>query len=641
MASSLPAPVASSKGLECYVKEEFLLPKKEKEEPVKHEDSKGKENGENGDDQSEKDTGGNKKKRGTHKKRPIFKVKNKDQLCSNYMSVLEGQEPYCRFENCKYSHDVKAYLENKPPDIGESCYVYSTLGFCPRGATCRFSKQHIDQDFRNLTNKQIFTGEKQELNHSSTEHRDTIMKLRKKLYDFSKADEACNRSFEIMRQREAREKEESEKEKTDAEESSVEAVEHLKEVVEAEDVNVEVEPIMKKAKLDEEMTVSVGDDKTASVEEKKIGPAPDEDLIRLRPEERRKLDWKDKLYLAPLTTVGNLPFRRLCKKLGADITCSEMALGLPLLQGHAPEWALMQRHHTEDFFGVQVCGCSPPQMSRVAQLLEERVECDFVDINLGCPIDLIFKKGMGSGLMLRKRPLEIISRTMAGLMTRPLTIKMRTGVYKDKNVAHDVFPRLENLGVEALTIHGRSREQRYTKVADWDYIKQCKETVDIPVFGNGDVLNFEDYYANKEKSGVDGIMIARGALIKPWIFTEIKERRHWDISGQERLDLVKDFANFGLEHWGSDDRGVETTRKFILEWMSFQYRYVPYGILKCPPQRLNERLPAHGYRGRDDLESLLSSNNGQDWVKITEMFLGKVKDGFEFLPRHKANSYSS
>ena len=102
----------------------------------------------------------------------------------------------------------------------------------------------------------------------------------------------------------------------------------------------------------------------------------------------------------------------------------------PCLQGHAPEWALMQRHHTEDFFGVQVCGCSPPQMSRVAQLLEERVECDFVDINLGCPIDLIFKKGMGSGLMLRKRPLEIISRTMAGLMTRPLTIKMRTGVYK-------------------------------------------------------------------------------------------------------------------------------------------------------------------------------------------------------------------
>jgi len=626
--------VANSKGRECYVKDEYILPKKEQPPPTpikeetdnqQNEDNTNTENTETNNQNSNK----GQKKRGTNKKRPIFKIANKDQLCGAYMAVLEGEEPNCRFQNCKYSHDVETYLANKPPDLGDKCYVFDSLGYCPRGATCRFSKPHIDANYKNLTNKEIYTGVKQEINHSD---RDTIMKLRKKAYDFSKADAACNKSFAIMREREAKEKgEDFEKENENScklecgVNTGMNTETDIKK--QTEEPKEEEEPANKKPKLDE-------------LDEKRIGYAPDEDLVRLRPQEKKKLDWKDKLYLAPLTTVGNLPFRRLCKKLGADITCSEMALGLPLLQGHAPEWALMQRHHTEDFFGIQVCGCSPPQMSRVAQLLEDKVDCDFVDINLGCPIDLIFKRGMGSGLMIRKRPLEIISRTMASLMTRPLTIKMRTGVYKDKNVAHELFPRLESLGIDALTIHGRSREQRYTKLADWDYISECKKSVDIPVFGNGDVLNFEDYYANKEKSGVDGIMIARGALIKPWIFTEIKERRHWDISGQERLDIVKDFANFGLEHWGSDDRGVETTRKFLLEWMSFQYRYVPHGILKCPPQRINERLPATGYRGRDDLETLLSSPNGQDWVKITEMFLGKVKDGFEFLPRHKANSYS-
>ena len=123
---------------------------------------------------------------------------------------------------------------------------------------------------------------------------------------------------------------------------------------------------------------------------------------------------------------------------------------------------------------------------------------------------------------------------------------------------------VEEWGVSAITLHGRSREQRYTKLADWEYIGDCVKTVQVPVFGNGDVMNFEDYNTAVEKSNVSGIMLARGALIKPWLFTEIKEQRHWDISGQERLDIVKNFCNYGLEHWGSDDKGIENTRKFLL-----------------------------------------------------------------------------
>ena len=105
-------------------------------------------------------------------------------------------------------------------------------------------------------------------------------------------------------------------------------------------------------------------------------------------------------------------------------------------------------------------------------------------------------------------------------------------------------------GADMVTIHGRSREQRYTKLADWDYIGQVVQSCSpMPMFGNGDVFNYEDYNEFKARSGASGCMIARGALIKPWIFTEIKEQRHWDISATERLDLIKDYANYGLEHW--------------------------------------------------------------------------------------------
>lgn len=199
-------------------------------------------------------------------------------------------------------------------------------------------------------------------------------------------------------------------------------------------------------------------------------------------------------------------------------------------------------------------------------------------------------------------------------------------------------PNLKNLNISLFTIHGRSKEQRYTKLPDWDYIDTCAKAADpVPCFGCGDVLSYEDYYSKLENTSVAGIVIARGALIKPWIFTEIKERRHWDISSSERLDILRNFVNYGLEHWGSDQQGVDITRRFLLEWLSFQHRYIPVGLLERIPQKINERPPP--YYGRDDLETTMASGNCRDWMKISEMLLGPVGDNFQFLPKHKANSY--
>ncbi|XP_066525035.1 tRNA-dihydrouridine(47) synthase [NAD(P)(+)]-like [Hoplias malabaricus] len=570
------------------------------------------------EDETEESKRDKKKFKGQNKSRPHMKPNSYDdrRLCP---SVTQDRKCFYG-DKCKFIHDVADYMSTKPADLGERCFLYDTFGRCMYGITCRFSGAHTGPNFTNLVNEELYKTHRQNEMVRNNLDKDLQRRLRKRQVAFSRS-ETYLKSIGA-----AKGKGGPNGKKAGSESNNLPA-EAVKE---------------EKQAVSEQKDTAVADMKTEDVKTqaplvKTVGPLTDADIIRLRPSEKKQVDFRDKLYLAPLTTCGNLPFRRVCKRFGADITCGEMAMCTNLLQGQSSEWALLKRHHTEDLFGVQLEGCFPDTMTRCAELLNQNIDVDFVDINSGCPIDLVYKKGGGCGLMTRMNKFEQIVRGMDSVLDVPLTVKIRTGVQQNCNIAHKLIPEMKKWGVSLITLHGRSREQRYTKIADWDYINTCSKLADpIPLFGNGDILSYEDALKARE-TGVSGIMVARGALIKPWIFTEIKERRHWDISSGERLDILRDFTNFGMEHWGSDTQGVEKTRTFLLEWLSFTCRYIPVGLLERVPQKINERPPF--YLGRDYLETLMASQHVGDWIKISEMLLGPVPKNFSFLPKHKANAY--
>lgn len=401
------------------------------------------------------------------------------------------------------------------------------------------------------------------------------------------------------------------------------------------------------------------------------------------PAEKRRIYYgPDTPMLAPLTTQGNMPFRRLCVDFGAQVTWSEMAVGLPLIQGQKSEWALMRAHQSEveppivrshkapaaydnskDLkFGAQIAVNKPWLAAKTTETLTTLCpKLRALDLNCGCPIDLVFKQGAGSGLLDSPGKLEKILRTMNAVSGEvPITVKIRMGTKDNKPTAEKLVDRLVYggqeayesgegpCGIAAITLHGRSRQQRYTRSADWEYISECaaivkryndqgndlsdtiresdarSQAADGKVYfvGNGDCYSHEDYNRHIAEAQVDTVMVARGALIKPWIFEEIEKGQYLDKSASERLGMIEQYARYGLETWGSDEMGVGTTRRFLLEWLSFAYRYVPVGILEHLPPNIQDRPPA--FKGRNDLETLLASENYKDWIKIRSAAIGET-----------------
>jgi len=202
---------------------------------------------------------------------------------------------------------------------------------------------------------------------------------------------------------------------------------------------------------------------------------------------------------------------------------------------------------------VQLAGAHLDTLNRAVQLLtdpQHDLAVDWIDLNVGCPIDLITAKGMGCALVTRPAHLRALLRGMVNTAPHlPITVKLRIGAqdYSNKldavpveqrgTIHKDILPHLAELGVAAVTVHGRSRRQRYLRAADWEYIALCGQVLEehnIPLIGNGDIHNWEEAQRHFEHDHVTALMIARSALIKPWLFKEIKEQRHIDFTATQR-----------------------------------------------------------------------------------------------------------
>lgn len=281
-----------------------------------------------------------------------------------------------------------------------------------------------------------------------------------------------------------------------------------------------------------------------------------------------------KHLLAPLTKGGNLPFRRLCVDFGAKVTMSEMAYAKQVVRGRPSEMALLRKHPSEGAFGVQLACGNPNDAVEAGKIAVDR-GATFVDVNAGCPIHDVVKRGMGATLLQRPNALQRIVAALVEALDVPVTVKIRAGWKEGEINAPEIARLAEEAGAAMLTLHGRTREQRYTRAADWDLVKQLVAERSIPIVGNGDLLTWHEAKDRMAESGCAAVMLARGVLIKPWLFEECLAERTWLPTPEERVAVYARFVGYCKEHFGDDAKGRKKAMFFLPWHFGFFCRYRP------------------------------------------------------------------
>ncbi len=308
------------------------------------------------------------------------------------------------------------------------------------------------------------------------------------------------------------------------------------------------------------------------------------------------------VVMGPMTKGSNLPYRQLAVELGARVLVSEMAVARRLRQKRRGEFALVRRFDHEPCFGVQLAGNKPDEMAWATALVEAR-GADFVDVNLGCPIDVFTRKGLGAALARQPTRVRRIVEAMTQAVRIPVTVKMRLG-WDAKHLNYlDLAQACVDGGARAVFVHARTRDARYRSSADWDAIGALVPRIPVPVVGNGDLLFPCDVEAALRRSGCAGTMAARGALIKPWLFREVAQGAAEDPGPEARIAIYQRYVTLAKAHWGDDDHGLSRVRDFTRWHLAFWCRYRPPRADGTYPS-MQER--ESGFAPRSPLEALLS-----------------------------------
>ena len=276
------------------------------------------------------------------------------------------------------------------------------------------------------------------------------------------------------------------------------------------------------------------------------------------------VELENNLILAPMAGVTNRPFRMICKEFGAGMVCTEMASARAMFHNDLKTKRLLNTDGEKRPISMQIFGSDEESMAYAAEQVSKIA--DIVDINMGCPAPKVVKNGDGSKLLLDLEKAESILKTVIQHSKVPVTLKIRKGWDKENIVAVEIAKIAEAVGISAITIHGRTRSEFYTGKADLDIIKQVKESVHIPVIGNGDVVDGESAKRMFEYTGVDGIMIGRGTFGRPWIFREIMEyletgKKMAEPTNDEKLAIIKKHIELAVEEKG--EIAVKELRKHI------------------------------------------------------------------------------